>query len=59
MSENDDDYPENLRPEDGFLWIDNNYLKGGKKFKLDAATIVKKRIEYFKVFIFIYSRNLA
>jgi hypothetical protein len=36
-----------LKPEDGFTWIDPDTIKA-KKVKLDQETIVKKRIEYFK-----------
>lgn len=39
-----------LKPEDGFTWIGQE--SRGKKVKLDKDTIVKKRIEYFKVLMF-------
>ncbi len=37
-----------LLPEDGFTWIGQEEQRG-KRVKLDKDTIVKKRVEYFKV----------
>lgn len=40
-----------LLPEDGFTWIGQDEQRG-KRVKLDKDTIVKKRVEYFKVGIY-------
>ncbi|KAJ3317539.1 hypothetical protein HDV06_001501 [Boothiomyces sp. JEL0866] len=46
----EDEFPENLLPEDGFSWQlgDNVRLKKKIKTKQAEETIVKKRIEFFK-----------
>ncbi|KAJ3269928.1 hypothetical protein HDV01_000815 [Terramyces sp. JEL0728] len=46
----EDEFPENLLPEDGFSWQlgDNVRLKKKVKTKQEEETIVKKRIEFFK-----------
>ena len=41
-----------LLPEDGFTWIGQDEQRG-KRVKLDKDTIVKKRLEYFKVYYFV------
>jgi hypothetical protein len=43
-------YPADLHPRNGFQWIDSETIRT-KKIKLDTETIVKKRIEYFQVFM--------
>lgn len=47
-----------LLPKDGFTWIGQDEQRG-KRVKLDKDTIVKKRLEYFKVYYFVPDQSLS